>query len=71
MVISKCYFSRNRIALSYKNCVDIELGKTNRLKALRMMEYHTWNKQTMCQQTKTKHENIQRLLKLMYDMMKK
>ena len=33
-----------------KNGVDIELGKTNRLKALRMMENHTLNKQTMCQQ---------------------
>ena len=37
-----------------KNGVDIELGKTNRLKALRMMEDHARNKQT-----KTKHENKQ------------
>ena len=29
------------IALSYKNGVNIELGKTNRLKSLRMMEDHT------------------------------
>ena len=42
MVISKCHFSREHIALSYiKNDVNIELGKTNRLKALRMMENHT------------------------------
>ena len=39
---SKCYFfSREHIALSYKKGVNIELGKTNRLKALRMMEDHT------------------------------
>ena len=30
-----------------KNCVNIELERTNRLKALRMMEDHTRNKQTM------------------------
>ena len=41
MVILKCYFSREHIALSYKNGVNIELGKTNRSKALRMMENHT------------------------------
>ena len=40
-----------------KNGVNIELEKTSRLKALRMMENHTQNKQTMCQQTKTKHES--------------
>ena len=49
MVISKCYFSREHIAISYKNGVNIELGKTNRLKSLRMMEDHTWHKETMCQ----------------------
>ena len=41
MLILKCYFFREHIALSCKNCVDIELGKTNRLNALRMMEDHT------------------------------
>ena len=46
MVIFKCHFSREHIALSYiKNGVNIELGKTNRLKALCMMQSH---KQTMC-----------------------
>ena len=40
MVIFRCYFSREHIALSYKNGVNIELGKTNRLKALRIMENH-------------------------------
>ena len=43
MVIFKCYFSRELIALSYiknnnNNGVNIELGKTNRLKALCMMQ---------------------------------
>ena len=46
MVIFKCYFSGELIALSYKkkqknnnnSGVNIELGKTNRLKALCMME---------------------------------
>ena len=56
MVIFKCYFSREHIALHMKNGVKIELGNINRLKALCMMQDHTWNKQTMCQQTKTKHE---------------
>ena len=37
MVIFKCYFSREHIALQYKNGANIELGNTNRLKALRMM----------------------------------
>ena len=42
MVIFKCYVPREHIALSYeKNGVNIELGKTNRLKALRMMKNHT------------------------------
>ena len=41
MVIPMCYFSREHIALSYKNGVDMEFGKTNRLEALRMMENHT------------------------------
>ena len=49
MVIFKCYFSREHIVISYKNGVNIELGKTNRSKALRMMENHTSHKQTMCQ----------------------
>ena len=42
MVIFKCYFSGELIALSHKNNnnsgVNIELLKTNRLKALCMME---------------------------------
>ena len=45
MVILKCYFSGELIALSLKkkqkkknNDVNIELGKTNRLKALCMMQ---------------------------------
>ena len=42
MVIFKCYFFGELIALSYKknnnNGVNIELGKTKRLKALCMMQ---------------------------------
>ena len=42
MIIFKCYFSGELIALSYKknnnSGVNIELGKTKRLKALCMME---------------------------------
>ena len=51
MVIFKSYFSGELIALSYKknNGVNIELGKTNRLKALCMMQIKKINKQTMCQ----------------------
>ena len=41
MVISKCYFSREHISISCRNGVNIELGKTNRLKALRMMQNNT------------------------------
>ena len=41
MVIFKFYYCREHIALSYKNGVNIELGKTNRLKALRMMKNNT------------------------------
>ena len=44
MVIPKCYFSGVHIALSIKKCynsVNIELGKTNRLKALCMMQINT------------------------------
>ena len=48
MVIFKCYFSGEHIALSIKikqknnnNGVNIELGKTNRLKALCMMQINT------------------------------
>ena len=41
MVIFKCYFSREHIALSYKNGLNIDLAKTNRLKALCMMKDHT------------------------------
>ena len=43
----KCYFSGEHIALSIKkqknnnNCVNIELGKTNRLKALCMIQINT------------------------------
>ena len=52
MVIFKCYFSGEHIALSIKknnNGVKIELGKTSRLKALCMMQVNKLNKQTMCQ----------------------
>ena len=53
MVIFKCYFSGEHIALSLRknnnNGVNIDLGKTNRLKALCMMQINIWNKQTMCQ----------------------
>ena len=48
MVIFKCYFSGELIALSFKKYIEkkqsnnnrfnIELGKTNRLKALCMMQ---------------------------------
>ena len=48
MVIFKCYFNREHIALSIKkkkennnNGVNKELGKTNRLKALCMMQINT------------------------------
>ena len=41
MVIFKCYFSIEHIDLLIKNGVNIELGKTNRLKALCMIENHT------------------------------
>ena len=44
MVIFKCYFSGEHIALSIKNNnngVNIQLGKTNRLKALCMMQINT------------------------------
>ena len=43
MVIFKCYFSGEHITLSLKNNngVNIELGKTNRLKALCMMQINT------------------------------
>ena len=44
MVIFKCYFSGEHIALSINknnNGVNIELGKTNRLKALCMMQINT------------------------------
>ena len=44
MVIFKCYFSGENIALSIRknnNGVNMELGKTNRLKALCMMQINT------------------------------
>ena len=44
MVIFKCYFSGDHIALYLKkkqNGVNIELGKNNRLKALCMMQINT------------------------------
>ena len=46
MVIFKCYFSGEHIALSIKNNnnnngVNIESGKTNRLKAQCMMQINT------------------------------
>ena len=45
MVILKCYFSGEHIALSVKNNgVNLELGKTNRLKALCMMQINTQQK---------------------------
>ena len=40
MVISKCYFFRGHIAHSCENDVNIELGKTNKLKALRLKKKH-------------------------------
>ena len=51
MVIFTCYFSGEHIATSSKknnNGVDVELGKTNRLKALCMMQVNIRNKKTMC-----------------------
>ena len=44
MVIFKCFFSGEHIAISIKknnNGVNIELGKTNRLKAVCMMQINT------------------------------
>ena len=43
MVIFKCYISGEHIALSLKNNngVNIELGKTNRIKPLCMMQINT------------------------------
>ena len=42
VVIFKCYFSREHIALScIKNGVNIELGKNNKLKALCIMQNNT------------------------------
>ena len=44
MVIFKCYFPGEHIALSIiknNNSMNIELGKTNRLKALCMMQMNT------------------------------
>ena len=44
IIIFMCYFSGEHIALSIKknnNGVNIELGKTNRLKALCMMQINT------------------------------
>ena len=51
MVISKCYFSRvhSPFIKIKKNGVNIEIGKTNRLKSLCMMQNNTWNKETMSQ----------------------
>ena len=52
MVIFKCYFIEEHMALSINknnNGVNIALGKTNRLKALCMMQINTRNIQTMCQ----------------------
>ena len=51
MVIFKCYFYGEHIALSINNNnnngVNIELGKTNRLKALCMMQINT-RKNKLC-----------------------
>ena len=47
MVFFKCYFFGEHIALSFiflDNGVNIELGKTNRLKALCMLQINTRNK---------------------------
>ena len=41
MVIFKCYFSREHIALSYEKLCEHRIRKTNRLKALRIMLNHT------------------------------
>ena len=41
MVIFKCYFSREHIALSLKKRCERRIRETNRLKALCMMENHT------------------------------
>ena len=52
MVIFKYYFSGEHISLSIRknnNGVNIELGKSNRLKVLCMMQINAWNKQTTCQ----------------------
>ena len=49
MVIFRRLFSREHVDLSLKNGVNIEFGKTKRLKALCMMQNNTSNKQTMCQ----------------------
>ena len=52
MVIYKCYFSGEHVALSINknnNGVNIALGKNNGLKALCMMRINKWNKQTISQ----------------------
>ena len=43
----------------------MELRKTDRFKALCMMQNNAWNKQTMCQQTMTKHQNKEHLQRSM------
>ena len=47
MVICKCYFSREHIALSYKKWCEHGFRKNKQIKTLSMMENHTWNKKTM------------------------
>ena len=55
MVIFKCYFpgeidhSYNEKTNNNNNGLNVELGKTNRLKALCMMQIKKSNKQSMCQ----------------------
>ena len=66
MVILKCYFSREHIARSLKKRCEHRNRKTNRLKALCVMQNNILNKQTMCQQTKTKHENKGHIQKMHY-----
>ena len=64
MVILKRYSSREHTANSEKRCY-YKIRKTNRLKALCMMQNKIWNKQAMCQQPKAKHKNKKNLKKSM------
>ena len=44
MVILKCYFSREHIALSYKKWCEHRIRKNERIKSTAHDENHTWNK---------------------------